>query len=260
LSNDCAVDSIVGEPFASKEEAHFFCDSVKPKMGIYADFRHLKAEQREGIDYRIHLRRGASGVAVMAIHGGDIEPGTSEVATALAASDHSLYLFEGIKDRGNRRLHLASTRFNEPMGLRLARESELVVTVHGCSEKDVLVLVGGLCLPVVSQMRRSLVQAGFPVNHRDGLRGVHPMNVCNLGKRGQGVQLELSSGLRKAMFPDLTRSGRERTTKVFHRFLAALAAALQESHTWDLMESAEVKRHAETHLLPSTGNRSPDGA
>lgn len=226
----------------------------------YDDFGGLRAAQREGADYRIQLRRGATGVAVMAIHGGDIEPGTSEVAAALAAHGHSLYLFEGVKDRRNRELHLASTRFDEPRGIRLARESEMVVTVHGCGEKDALVLVGGLADHPIRRMRDALADAGFPVDSRDGLRGIHPMNVCNLGRRGGGVQLELSSGLRKAMFLDLTRSGRRRTTNIFHRFVTVLASTLREVGCFAVEMSFQRGRHAEKHFLPSTGNRGPDGA
>lgn len=227
---------------------------------IYSDFRQIQAEHCEGTDYRVHTQRGESGVVIMAIHGGDIEPGTSEVAVALASHGHSLYLFEGIKDRGNIQLHLASTRFDEPRGLRLARESEMVVTVHGCAEKDARVLVGGLGLPLVRRVRGALVNAGFPVDQRDGLRGAHPMNVCNLGRRGGGLQLELSSGLRRAMFLDLTRSGRKRTTHIFHRLVAVLAATLQEAETVKPRGPAPETGHAQTDLLSFAGNRRPDGA
>lgn len=226
----------------------------------YCDFGLLRAAQREGADYRIHLRRGGSGVAVMAIHGGDIEPGTSEVAAAMAANDHSLYLFEGMRNRGNRQLHLASTRFDEPRGLRLARESEMVVTVHGCGEKDALILVGGLADQLARRMGEALADAGFPVDSRDGLKGIHPMNVCNLGKRGGGVQLELSSGLRRAMFLDLTRSGRALTMNIFHRFVAVLTSTLHEIERFPATMPIQTERHAEKHLLPSAGNRGPDRA
>lgn len=237
-----------------------FRDGFSSMTDHYGDFGLLRAAQREGADYRIHLRRGVSGVAVMAIHGGDIEPGTSEVAAAMAANGHSLYLFEGIKNRGNSELHLASTRFDEPRGLRLARESETVIAVHGCGEKDALVLVGGLADHLVRRMGEALADAGFPVDSRDGLKGIHPMNVCNLGKRGGGVQLELSSGLRKAMFLDLTRSGRSLTMNIFHRFVAVLTSTLHEIERFPTTTPFQTERHAEKHFLPSAGNRGPDRA
>jgi phage replication-related protein YjqB (UPF0714/DUF867 family) len=202
---------------------------------FYGDFGLLEASEREGVDYRIHTRRGQTGIAVMAPHGGDIEPGTSEVAAALASRLHSLYLFEGMKDRRNRRLHLASTRFDEPRAVRLASESDVVVTIHGCSDKDAVVLLGGLNSLIVCRMGETLSSAGFMVDTRNGLQGLHPQNLCNLGKSGEGVQLELSSGLRRAMFLNLTRPGRTLTTNVFQRFVAILSHnLLHNAETPDL--------------------------
>lgn len=194
----------------------------------YSSYTALQAMEREGVDYRIEVCRGPSGLAIMAPHGGDIEPGTSEVATALASSDHSLYLFEGTKDRDNRRLHLASIRFDEPRAVHLARESAMVVTIHGCSEKEAVVMLGGRHVRLVSRVGGSLLAAGFPVDTRTGLQGLHPRNLCNCAKGGEGVQIELSSGLRRRLFMDLTRWGRRWTTSVFHRFVAAVTVALSE--------------------------------
>lgn len=196
----------------------------------YLNYGLLEASEQEGVDYRIHVCRRPSGVAVMALHGGDIEPGTSEVASAVASHGHSLYLFEGTKDRGNRHLHLASTRFDEPHAVRIALESETVVTIHGCAEKGAKVLLGGLHIPLVSRVRNALGSAGFQVEARAGLQGLHPQNLCNRGRSGGGVQLELSSGLRKTLFLDLTRSGRRWTTTVFDRFVETLSSALTEYH------------------------------
>ncbi len=193
---------------------------------FYRDFGVLQATEQEGVDYRIHTRRGESGIAVMALHGGDIEPGTSEVAAALASPLHSLYLFEGLKDRRNLQLHLASTRFDEPRALQLAQESDWVMTIHGCSGKDATILVGGLHTPLVCRIRDSLSSAGFRVDTRSGLQGLNPQNLCNLGRSAGGVQLELSSGLRRAMFLNLTRSGRRLTTAIFSRFVAVLTSTL----------------------------------
>jgi poly-gamma-glutamate hydrolase-like protein len=61
--------------------------------------------------------------ALVAPHGGGIEPGTSELADAIAASDLSFYTFEGLKPSGNTDLHITSTRFDEPMCLTLLASS-----------------------------------------------------------------------------------------------------------------------------------------
>jgi phage replication-related protein YjqB (UPF0714/DUF867 family) len=67
----------------------------------------------------------------VAPHGGGIEPGTSELADAIAGSDLSFYTFEGLKSSGNTDLHITSTRFDEPMCLTLLASSSVVVTLHG---------------------------------------------------------------------------------------------------------------------------------
>ena len=66
-------------------------------MSKYRTFRQLSACETEDIDYRIRCRPGRTGIAVVAIHGGGIEPGTSEIAEAVAGDRHSFYTFRGIK-------------------------------------------------------------------------------------------------------------------------------------------------------------------
>jgi Poly-gamma-glutamate hydrolase len=77
------------------------------------------------------VRRARPKFALVAPHGGGIEPGTSELADAIAGSDLSFYTFEGLKSSGNTDLHITSTRFDEPMCLTLLASSSVVVTLHG---------------------------------------------------------------------------------------------------------------------------------
>lgn len=79
----------------------------------YATFSLLAESMREGRDFRRRRRKRRVATAVIAPHGGGIEPGTSEVADAVAADDFSFYAFEGIKSK-NGDLHITSTRFDEP--------------------------------------------------------------------------------------------------------------------------------------------------
>jgi phage replication-related protein YjqB (UPF0714/DUF867 family) len=53
-------------------------------------------------------------VAIIAPHGGKIEPGTSEIAAAIAGDDYSLYRFQGLRDRPREELHITSAKFDEP--------------------------------------------------------------------------------------------------------------------------------------------------
>lgn len=60
-------------------------------------FNTLNRRKRRGTDYRIRWRCSQSGIAILSIQGGDIEPGTTRSADASAGRYHSFYAFEGIK-------------------------------------------------------------------------------------------------------------------------------------------------------------------
>ena len=98
-----------------------YTGSVVPDARAYRSYADLARAQTRGRDYRIVVeRRPASPVAVIAPHGGGIENGTSELARAIAASDFSLYLFEGLRrSRNYTALHLTSRCFDEPQCLGL---------------------------------------------------------------------------------------------------------------------------------------------
>jgi phage replication-related protein YjqB (UPF0714/DUF867 family) len=189
----------------------------------YASFEQLVRYEREGIDYQRRWVRRASNILIAAPHGGGIEPGTSEVATALAGDAHALYVFEGDKGEQNQSLHVASTRFNDPFLDNLMGESEFVATVHGCCETNALVYVGGLHETWVQQALELLRQAGFYAERdKSQHAGRFPANLCNRGRGGMGVQFELSRGLRRQMFASLTRTGRLYPTATLQNFAACL--------------------------------------
>jgi phage replication-related protein YjqB (UPF0714/DUF867 family) len=63
----------------------------------YANFQALAQAEHEGHDFRVIALPRSARYAIVAPHGGNIEPGTSEIAQALAAHDHACYVFEGVK-------------------------------------------------------------------------------------------------------------------------------------------------------------------
>jgi phage replication-related protein YjqB (UPF0714/DUF867 family) len=168
-------------------------------LGGYDD---LARHYREGVDYAVHvLPRERSGIAVLAPHGGRIEGRTSEIARLIAGDDHSLYLFEGLRTTGDNfdRLHLASRRFDEPRALDLISSCDIVVTVHGYAASGPDVLLGGLNEALKSEVANALAQTGLSYlteGHR--FPGTDPQNICNRGRSGKGLQLELSEGLRRS--------------------------------------------------------------
>jgi phage replication-related protein YjqB (UPF0714/DUF867 family) len=168
------------------------------------DFRcygDLAQRYTEGVDYAVHVMpRARSQVAVLAPHGGRIEGRTSEIARLIAGDEHGLYLFEGLLTTGDNfeRLHLASQWFDEPRALDLISSCDTVVAVHGYAASGPDVLLGGLNERLKAQIAHALTGIGFSClidGHR--FPGRHPRNICNRGRSGKGVQLELSEGLRK---------------------------------------------------------------
>lgn len=199
----------------------------------YRNFAALARQERSGIDYDVLVRRARLEIALVAPHGGGIEPGTSELADAIAASDLSFYTFEGLKPSGNTDLHITSTRFDEPLCLTLLTSSSVVVTLHGehSTEDGEGVFLGGLDADLGTEIGDGLRRQGFDVRKHTSrnLQGLEPNNLCNRGTTGAGVQLELSRAVRKTLFESLTRTGRQHPTARFGVFVAAVRRAIDST-------------------------------
>ncbi len=175
-------------------------------MISHKSFKELADHEVEGRDYRIRVESRDPRVLIMAPHGGRIEPTTAEIAEAIAGMDFSFYSFEGSKADGNGVLHVESHLFDEPRALRAVEKADTIVTVHGqVDRKEEFVMVGGLDDGLRLEIQRQLETAGFQTRPpTEGLMGTDPMNICNRGRRRQGVQLEIS---RKAR--DLLRTNED---------------------------------------------------
>ena len=176
----------------------------------YPDFLTLAAAEPAQA-YAILVRDTGGPLAVAAPHGGGIEPGTSEIALAIAGGDFSYYQFEGKKSDGNHDLHITSARFDEPRCLGLLRSARLVLTVHGEDSPEPVVYLGGGYTAAFAAVHGALEPHGFIVREHANrqLQGVQSANICNLGRLGAGLQLELSLGLRRTFFQSLTHAGRK---------------------------------------------------
>jgi len=212
----------------------------------YCNFDELSRCETSGIDFSIRLARARAAFAIVAPHGGGIEPGTSEIAEAIAGDTFSFYAFDGLKSTGNSDLHITSTRFDEPLCSTLLAETDSVVTIHGeQSEVDGAgVFLGGIDTALGLLIRGALEAKRFLVRqHADpDLQGLEPSNLCNRGKSSQGVQLELSRDVRETMFESLSRAGRRYKTARFDDFVAAVSAVLEQRV---LRDSAHVACEAD---------------
>jgi phage replication-related protein YjqB (UPF0714/DUF867 family) len=167
----------------------------------YGNFRELAGAEKEGEAWtREYFHRG-SRILVMAPHGGWIEPFTSELAEAVAGPDLSFYTFKAVKRGENQRLHLTSHRFDEPLALKAVGSASRVLALHGEASRDAaFVMVGGGWDEFAAVLAVSLSEGGFAIRRpRRGLAGRHPKNICNRGRLGPGVQLEISEALRREL-------------------------------------------------------------
>ena len=190
----------------------------------YKNFADLSKHEKEGRDFAISLRERGGTPVVIAPHGGGIEPGTSELAEAIAGEDFAFYSFEGTKSKGNLELHITSTNFDEPLGQALVVKSPKVIAIHGEGSDKPIVYLGGLDTELGRHIYTALKENGFRVetDAKTGLQGQDPANICNKGTIGRGVQLEISNGLRKTFFPSFSREDRRKPTEEFRRFVAAV--------------------------------------
>jgi len=201
-------------------------------MDEYGSFAELNRVERENVDYSVRVvRRDSSSTVIVAPHGGGIEPGTSEVACEIADPDLSLAIFEGKKPKGNRRLHITSTNFDEPRCMDLVKVSDNVVAIHGEGSSAKVIFLGGRDKDLGERIYQALEKYGYNIREHDNpkLRGLAVTNICNRGSRGVGVQLELSSGLRKMFFESLNAEGRKKPTNELATFAGAVREGLRDA-------------------------------
>jgi phage replication-related protein YjqB (UPF0714/DUF867 family) len=170
----------------------------------YPNFAALAAAERDGVDYRITAVDRRSGVAVLAIHAGGIEPGCGELARAIAGGDWSLYLFESLKSRDNMALHITSTNFDEPRALALVARSSLCISVHGAAGVTDGICIGGGNAELRRAVRDGIARAdlGIPLEEPcSRFPALERSNITNRCER-QGVQLELTRSLRDRLRAD----------------------------------------------------------
>lgn len=165
----------------------------------YQNFSALAAQETEGHDYRIEIHdRVRSGVLILAPHGGSIERRTSAIARNIAGDDLALYLFEGLDSAGSfETLHITSHRFDEPRCLALVAGYDTVLAIHGCAGDEPCVMLGGRDEALLDAIALALRARGLnALTDGHAYPGQHRLNICNRGKRGAGVQIELSDAFR----------------------------------------------------------------
>jgi len=182
-------------------------------MDTYSSFKDLKAAE---LNYCIEFKDRNSHITILAPHGGNIEPHTSEIATLIAADKYNLFCFNGLKPSGNHVLHITSHKYDEEQATTLVRSSTIVIAIHGSTQTDKMVFVGGLYNELKQKISEALVRAEIPCvicDKTSPYRGHNPENICNRGITGKGVQMEVSRPLRDS-------------PQDWHKIAAAISEAL----------------------------------
>ena len=198
-------------------------------MDNYPSFAALQKKETCGVDYEVRVRDRHSGIAVMAIHGGGIEPGTTEIADAIAGDDYIFYSFVGLKPSGNAVLHISSHKFDEPIGHEIAEHARIVVTIHGCKVRQAMTYLGGRHPQLKRAIKHALAEKGFPVADAIRFPGMNPRNICNRSPQGKGLQLEISSGMRRQLFADPSRFPRDPITSMFCAYILAIRSGISSA-------------------------------
>jgi len=150
-------------------------------------------------DYRILVTDRGADVTLTAIHGGRIEPLTSELAYAIAGNEHNLYELRGLLAADNGALRIPVARFNEVRLNALVRRSLACVALDGVPGDRELIHIGGRNARLKTILADQLMQSGFEVTTPYAPGAAHdPTRYYNVAKYG-GVCLELSEALRTGM-------------------------------------------------------------
>ncbi|MGY0756612.1 poly-gamma-glutamate hydrolase family protein [Staphylococcus haemolyticus] len=171
-------------------------------MDKYHSMKELQNETIENEDWEIITEDRDSNVTILAIHGGGIEPATSEIARVIAnEGQFNYFAFNGIRAKGNNELHVTSINYDNDIAMNLVKSSERAVTIHGCLGEENVAYIGGKDNQLKERIANELNQIGVEVKEAPShMSGVQDDNIVNCTKNEVGVQIELTSSLRKSLF------------------------------------------------------------
>jgi phage replication-related protein YjqB (UPF0714/DUF867 family) len=178
----------------------------------YGSFAELSASEKAAEDYTIKTTDIGSDTTILAIHGGGIERGTSELVEALDGyGKYNTYLFEGLKKTDNGSLFLRAINFDEPTAVSMAQNSNYTLSVVGAAGDEEVTYIGGQNILLAELIKLHLVTEGYNVKTLsipDRIAGVMNSNIVNKNKMFSdnyqigGVQIAMSKGLRDKLVSD----------------------------------------------------------
>ncbi len=189
----------------------------------FNSFAELVLNTVKGEDYDIVVVKRDAGTSIVAIHGGQIEPPTGELARAIAAEDCNLYTFCGLRADSAAQLRIPVNRYDEMRLQALMEHSQEALALLGAEGDAPKVHLGGRNQALKRVLSDHLEAAGFEVAGPVSPGAAHdPTRFYNRPANG-GVQMELSSGLRQALLPGPQ-------TPCFGALVDAIRAAIADYH------------------------------
>lgn len=181
----------------------------------YNSMSELEAKTTENNDWEIVTRNLGSQVIIAAIHGGGIEPGTTEIADLTAKKgEYDYFSFKGTKSKGNEDLHVTSRNYDQSVLIEKIKNKTNAVAIHGCDGDGNIIYIGGKDQKLIHEMTKQFEQLNINVEQEpEHISGAHDDNIINCCKTGAGVQLELTPDLRKMCFNNQKYNKKSREDK-----------------------------------------------
>ncbi|MFF8283349.1 poly-gamma-glutamate hydrolase family protein [Streptomyces albus] len=201
----------------------------------YRNFRHLAGDNVLGIDYDIKNRYGTGAYLLhAAVHGGAIEPPTSQLAAYCAGETGAFYSFEALTELTAERLALPVTQFDEPFCVVNTANSRRTVVWLGIGdqrEAEQVTYLSGVDTVLLALLTQELHAAGFVVDRAPvSSAGDDPQCIANRNRGRAGVQLALTRSLRASFYANGDLSSEsvaqpENRTAAFYAYCAAVQRA-----------------------------------
>ncbi len=195
-------------------------------------YTELIKTAKPGVDFNVVYKPGVRSFLIAAPHGGNIEPGSSELAEAIANNRYGSYAFNGLK-RDSSSLCVSSARYDEPELQRVTKNYGATIAIHVIPGTDRVVYVGGNYRQLGDALVKSLSDRGYQAKPTpDKSSAWNRLNIINKGTVG-GVQIEVSSALVDDMFRgpasnERVRQDINRRTLDFTRFVGAVSIVLDK--------------------------------
>jgi phage replication-related protein YjqB (UPF0714/DUF867 family) len=178
---------------------------------------------RVSADVTTHTQTAGLSFVIVALYGGVDEIGTDICAEHIAGDTLSL--------------HTLSARFTGPVngteviyrplrhhpeGVALVESCDTAIAIRGrqtAAEMEADIVIDGLDTNLITTVAHALHYAGFTARISIlSTRAKHPDNICNRGRRGCGIELDISHDLRQRLLADVT---------VLDRLAGAIRCGLQ---------------------------------